>query len=229
MTGSRSSAPVDRHAAGEALRVEDLEQRAEAVGVAVVRRGAEEQAVVEARARGRGSCVVISRVDGVLAAPTRARAVCASSRISRLLRARSPEVCEERVAVLGPAQQLVRDDEAVVRAPRVDAEAALLAAHGDERRVMTSKRRPKRRCISSRHCRQTEAGQTMSTKLDLLAQQQLLQHQPGLDGLAEADVVRDEEVRARQLERLLSGVSWWSMSLMPARNGAWKQVRRRRR
>ena len=36
----------------------------------------------------------------------------------------------------------------------------------------------------------------------LLSQEQLLEHEPRLDGLAEPDVVRDEEVRARELERL---------------------------
>jgi hypothetical protein len=40
-------------------------------------------------------------------------------------------------------------------------------------------------------------------QLDLLPQQQLLQHEPGLDRLSETDVVRDEQVRARQLQRLL--------------------------
>ena len=41
-------------AAGEAVRVEQLEQRREAVRVAVVRRGREEEAVLEAAGRGRG-------------------------------------------------------------------------------------------------------------------------------------------------------------------------------
>ncbi len=43
----------------------------------------------------------------------------------------------------------------------------------------------------------------MSDEVDPLAEQQLLQDQAGLDGLAEADVVGDEQVGARQLERLL--------------------------
>ena len=48
ITGSRSFGR-DLDAAGEALRVEHLEQRREAVGVAVVRRGGQEQAVLETR------------------------------------------------------------------------------------------------------------------------------------------------------------------------------------
>jgi hypothetical protein len=43
----------DRHAADEALRVEDFEQGRERVAVAVVRRGRQEQAVFEVGARGR--------------------------------------------------------------------------------------------------------------------------------------------------------------------------------
>ena len=46
MTGSSSAA--DRHAAGEALRVEDLQQRREAVRMAIVRRGGQEQSMLEA-------------------------------------------------------------------------------------------------------------------------------------------------------------------------------------
>ena len=52
--------------------------------------------------------------------------------------------------------------------------------------------------------------------VDALAEQQLLHDQAGLDGLAEADVVGDEEVRARQLERLhertLRGGTRWAPS-----------------
>ena len=41
--------------------------------------------------------------------------------------------------------------------------------------------------------------------LDALAQEQFLEDEAGLDGLAEADVVGDEEVGARELERLHQG------------------------
>ena len=47
MTGSRSRGR-DLDAAREPLRVEHLQQRGEAVGVPVVRRGGEEQAMLEA-------------------------------------------------------------------------------------------------------------------------------------------------------------------------------------
>jgi hypothetical protein len=60
-------AGVGGHAAAEAVGVEDLEQRGEGVGVAVVRGGREEQAVLEALgelADGAGEV----RVDGVAGA-----------------------------------------------------------------------------------------------------------------------------------------------------------------
>jgi len=59
MTGAQSPAPADhdgievagadRDAAGEALRIEDLQQAGERVGVAVVRGGRKEQPVLEPR------------------------------------------------------------------------------------------------------------------------------------------------------------------------------------
>ena len=55
----------------------------------------------------------------------------------------------------------------------------------------------------------TDAGQTTTTQLDLLAEEQLLQDEAGLDGLAEAHVVGDEEVHARQLQRLHAAASSW--------------------
>ena len=61
---------LDRHAAAEPLRVEDLQQGREAVGVAVVRRGRQEQPVLEPRgqvADGAGDL----RVDGVARAAGR--------------------------------------------------------------------------------------------------------------------------------------------------------------
>ena len=67
ITSSSTFCALDGHAAAEPLRVEDLEQGGEAVRVAVVRRGREEQPVLEARgqvADGPGDL----RVDGVVRA-----------------------------------------------------------------------------------------------------------------------------------------------------------------
>ena len=55
MTSSSAFLPRTFTPRVKRVRVEELEQRREAVGVAVVRRGREEQPVLEARRRGRGS------------------------------------------------------------------------------------------------------------------------------------------------------------------------------
>ncbi len=51
--------PAHGHTAREALRIEDLEERREAVGVPVVRRRAEEEPVLEARAMSRMTSVIL--------------------------------------------------------------------------------------------------------------------------------------------------------------------------
>jgi hypothetical protein len=114
---------------------------------------------------------------------------------------RAPRWAEQGLEVLGAAEQGVGDDEAVVGGPGVDAEAALAAATGDEGAVVDLEAEAEARSISSCHCRQTRAGDDEDV-VDALAQEQLLEDEAGLDGLAEADVVGDEEVGARELEGL---------------------------
>ena len=120
---------LDRHAAAEPLRVEDLQQGGEAVGVAVVRRGRQEQPVLEARgqvADGPGDL----RVDGVPRAAGRGGVVGLVEDEQRA----GPEVAEpvaQRAGVGLVDQQPVRDEEPRVRRPGVDAVAALPADAGD--------------------------------------------------------------------------------------------------
>jgi len=191
---------LDGHAAGEAHRVEDLEQRAEAVRVAVVGRRREEQTVVEARGEiadgGRDLAV-----DGVAASGSRGGDV-GLVEDEQALGGPIAEKLQERLSVLGAPQERVRNDEAVVRRPRVDAESALPAAVGNEG--------------AGHHLEvQAEAAAHLALPLEadgsraadedevsLLPQDELLHHQAGLDRLPEPDVVGNEEVRARQLQRL---------------------------
>jgi hypothetical protein len=125
---------LDRDAASEALRIEDLEESRERIGVAVVGRGRQEEAVLEAwgHVADHWSGVRIDRVAG----GGRRRGVVGlvdnEEAAARLL----AEVGEEEVALLRPAEGLVRDDEARVGRPGVDAEAALLAAASDEGAVV---------------------------------------------------------------------------------------------
>src|SRR5690606_16823677 len=99
----------------EALAIEQRQQGGEAVRVAVVRGGGQEQPVIEQRreladhARGVGG-------DGVLAARGRRGGV---GLVEDEQRAAPPllEQLVQRLLVLGAAQRLVRDDEARVRDP----------------------------------------------------------------------------------------------------------------
>jgi len=52
---------------------------------------------------------------------------------------------------------------------------------------------------SSRHYRHRRRAD-LQHEVDPLAEPQLLQHQTGLDGFAQADIIGNEEIGARQLE-----------------------------
>ena len=67
---------------------------------------------------------------------------------------------------------------------------------------MMSKDRPNLLSSSSFHCTVMAGGAAMTMKIDAPPQQELARDQPGLDGLAETDVVGDQEVDARQAQRL---------------------------
>ncbi len=113
------------------------------------------------------------------------------------------DVLEQRVTVLGAAQGLKGNDEAVVRAPGVHAEAALLAAAADEPPVvhLEVQTEPLLHLVAplqGHGCRADD-----EREVDPLAQQQLLQDQSSLDRLAEPDIVGNEQVCPWQLQRLL--------------------------
>ena len=116
---------LDGHAAAEALRVEDLQQGGEAVGVAVVRRGRQEQPMLEPRgqvADGPGDL----RVDGVLLAAGRGGVVGLVQDEQRAA-AEVAQPVAERAGVGFVDQEPMRDEEPGVGAPGIDAEAALAA------------------------------------------------------------------------------------------------------
>ena len=120
----------DGHAAGESLRIEDFQERREAVRVAVVRGGREEQAMLELRrhlAHDMGD-VGIDRILRRRRGCRRVRLVHDEQALGRAL----IQMAQERLAILGPAQRLVRNDEARKGRPGIDPEAALLAATNHE-------------------------------------------------------------------------------------------------
>jgi hypothetical protein len=201
--GSERTGVLDGNAAREADGVEDLEEGAEGVRVPVVRRGAQEEAVVELGgevADGGGG----GAVDGVLARRGRRGDVRLVEDEEALLGAVA-EVGEERVAVLGAADQRVADDEAVVRRPGVHAEAALDAPAGDElpRHHLEAEAEAAHHLVAP--LKADRGGTDDQHEVGLLAEDQLLEDEPRLDRLSEPDIVGDEEVRAGELEGLHEG------------------------
>ena len=106
MTSSRSFGR-DRHAAAKALRVEDLQQRGEAVRVSVVRGRREEEPVLEPAARSRTARVIFESM--AYFAPLAGAAWCASSRMSSVPGRKSAEV------VAQPARRRPRRSDRRVR------------------------------------------------------------------------------------------------------------------
>ncbi len=189
-----------RDAAGEAVAIEDLEQGAEAVGVAVVRGGGEKEAVVEAGREltdGAGD-LAVHRVAAARGGRGHVRFV---EHEQALLHA-GAEVAEQGLAVLGATQDGVRDDEAVVGGPHRDTEAARLAALRDEVPAHHLEVQAEAAAHLVLPLKADGRGARDEDEVGLLAQDELLHDQARLDGLAEAHVIRDEEVGARELERL---------------------------
>jgi hypothetical protein len=190
-------------AAREALRVEDFEERGEGVGVPVVRRRGEKQSVLEAR-RHVADHLRDARVDGV-ARGGGGRGGVGLVEDEQRLAGPLAEVGEQRVAVLGAAQRLVRDDEAGVGGPGVDAEAALLPPPGHKLPVVDLKLEPELALHLVAPLERDRRRAHDERLLDALAQQQLLEDEARLDGLAEAHVVGDEQVGPGHLQRPLEG------------------------
>ena len=140
---------------------------------------------VDGVARGAGRCCVVGLVED----QERAR----SELVQQVAQARG-------VGLVG--QKPVRDDEARAGVPGIDAEAAAPAELGqpltiDNReaqaelglQLVLPLQRHRRRCRDD-------------DEVDAPAQEQLAQHEPGLDGLAQADIVGDQEIDPRQPQPL---------------------------
>ena len=195
----RALAP-DRHPAGEAVRVEQLQQGGEAVGMAVVGRGGQEQAVLETTseiANGAGEL----RLDAVTPAARR-RGVMGFVQDQQAPRLHLAEPFAHGVRVGRIDEEVVRDEKAAVGAPRVDAEAPLLANAREVAAVENHEEEAEALLHLGLPLLQDGRGRGDHHRPGLLAQQQLAGDEAGLDGLAEAGVVGDEEVDARQAERL---------------------------
>ena len=107
-----------------------------------------------------------------------------------------------RVRVVRIDEQVVRHEEAAVGTPRVDPEAPLLANPGEIRAVEDHEEEAEALLHFGLPLLQHGRGSGDDDCLRLLAKQQLAGDESGLDGLAEAGVVGDEQVDAGHAERL---------------------------
>lgn len=99
----------------------------------------------------------------------------------------------------------MRDDEAIVGAPRVHAKAALLTPPAHEGTVvhLALDAKAVRHLIAPLQAERRRADD--EHEVHPLAQHQLLEYQTGLDRLAEAHVVCNKQVGAGQLQGLFEG------------------------
>ena len=188
------------HATGEAVRVKKFQERREAVGVAVVGRGGKKQAVLEASAQishGAGEL----GLDAVAAAGRR-RGVVRFVQNQQAAGQRFAQPLAQRVGVGRVDQEVVGDQKAAVRTPRVHAETALPTHPRNVGAVENLEQQAKAvfkfRLPLFQHGRRRRHHDA----LHLAAQQQFAGDEGGFDGLAKAGVVGDEEVHAGQQERL---------------------------
>ena len=199
---STSHGRVHLARSGEAHRIEHLQQTGERAGVAVVRGCGEEEPVLELRRHESQHAAKLA----VFAERRRHQVVALvdDQQIPRQVRGALGGAAgrQELFQHIGLAQVVVGGDDAAERAPgiRVHAEPAAqalgcLAVHDLE---------PEGELVPELFLplpAQRRGGEDEDT-LDAAPEQQLGEDQPRLDGLAEADVVGDEEAYARHAQRL---------------------------
>ncbi len=216
----------DRNAAAEALGVEDLEQCGEAVAVAVVRRGGEEQAVLETRGDVAHHAGEV-RIDGV-PGPTGGRRVMGLVEDQQRAGAEAFQPGAERTGVCFVVEEGMGEQEAGVGVPRIDRPAPL-AAHGGDVRPVEDLKGQAEALLELLAPLEEDGGRTADhDAADFLTDEQLADDQAGFDGLAEADVVGDEEVDARKLEGLAQGLELVGEDLDAGAVGRLKQLGVRR-
>ncbi len=109
-----------------------------------------------------------------------------------------PEPLAKTDEVVLVTEQGVADEELAVRGPRVDPEASLAAACVDVRLVHDheAETEPLRKLVSP--LEQDGRRARDDDSVDALAKEKLLEDEPRFDRLAQADVVRDEQVDPRK-------------------------------
>jgi len=139
-------------------------------------------------------------------------------------REQPPEPFAERIGVGRVGQQVVRDEEATVRSPGIDAEAPFAADLRDvlaieklEHEAEAFLELPLPLLEHRGRCRHDDC-------LGLLAQQQLASDEAGFDRLTEPGVVGDEEVDAREAKGLAQRFHLVGVDLDPCAERGLEQV-----
>ena len=165
-----------------------------------MRRGGEEQAVLEP-----GRQIADGAGESGLDAVAAAGRGCGVMRLVEDQEAAfepRAEPLAHRIGVGRVDQQVVRDEETAVRAPGVDAEAPLAAHSRDVGAVEDLEDQAEALLELALPLFEHRRRGGDDDGLRLAPQEQFAGDQAGLDGLAEAGVVGDEEVDAGQAERL---------------------------
>jgi hypothetical protein len=195
---------LDPDPAEEARRVEQLQEGGEARAVPVVRRGREKQAVFEER-RELAHRAGEGRVGRGAGAARGGGVVGLVEHEHRALGLVAQEVAQGG-GVVRVAQERVRDDEARVRAPGVELPPALAAARAEPLAVDDDEGEPEARVELVAPLGEHRRGRGHHHAAHALAQHELADDERGLDGLAEAHVVGDEEPHAGLFERAQEGL-----------------------
>jgi hypothetical protein len=193
----------DRDAAGESLGIEQFEEGAEAVGVAVVRRGGEEKAMFEARGEVADSAGDF-RVDGVAGAAGGCGVVgFVEDEESAGAKVLKPVAQGRGVGFVD--EEFVGDEEPWEGCPWVDAVSAFLADAFDEGAVEDFE--DEAEALLEFFFPLFEHGGRAGDDdfADAAAEQEFGSDEAGFDGFAETDVVGDEEVDPWEPEGFAEG------------------------
>ena len=190
----------DLHPAGEPLRVEHFEQGRERVGVAVVRRGGEEKAVLEAGRQGAHRLGKLA-VHGVAGA-VGGRGVVGFVEDQQRAGAEFAEQVAQPGHVGLVGQQAVGDDESRAHLPRIGSEPALAAKVGEVVPVDDRERQPEfglQLVLPLPH----HAGRGRhDDEVDPPAQQQFAQDKARFDRFAQPDIIGDQQIDPGKPQRL---------------------------
>ena len=190
--------------AREAVRVEQLEQRGERVVVAVVRRRRQEQAVLAVR-RERADRRRPERVAGIAAARAGRSAVVNLVDDQDVVAARDLRMRRQHLAQQSHPQRTLqpvdRDDQPREVRERVRADATRPAKLAEQLAIDDAKLEAELLAQLIAPLQLQRRGADDERRARAMTQQQLLHDEPCLDRLAEADVIGDQQRRARHPQR----------------------------